>query len=138
MGALMIVQKPVSRVPILLHVVLHVVHRQCAVQPAGGVGLRAIPGAIAPHNRTGAGQEALSALGDTAVIDARRRESVPLGEEQRKPTPHAEAITPVVPVQPSDAASQVRAASRSSKTGPLRALASRMIVRMQPSQLLPR
>jgi hypothetical protein len=95
------------------------------------------PAAIAGHDRTRPSQDPLGVLGAAAIVGAGGREAAARGQGQGMAAAHADPITPIRPVHWSWPASQVRAASRSSKVRPWRVPSSRMMVRRQRSMLPP-
>jgi hypothetical protein len=130
-----VVEEGVPGARVQLDVVRHADGGEDLFQPVGGAPGEAVAGAVAAHDRAGAGQHRLGVgvLAGGAVVDAGGLEAVAGGEQQREPAAMQNPMTPIIPVQSSRWVSQARTASTSSKVRPRPVAASRIIERRQPS-----
>ena len=76
---------------VFLDVVWYLVGLQGLAQAARGAAEHAVPGAEAAHDRAGPGEQGLSIVGHSSVVDARGVEAVAWREQQRESGAHAEA-----------------------------------------------
>src|SRR6266511_2582162 len=133
-GALVVVEERVPSLRVLLDVVVHPERLQDPVELLGGPPIGPVPAAVAADDGTGPRQDPLG-IGvprdPHPVVHARGRETVARASTSANPPPMQKPMTPILPVQPSWAASQDRTASTPSNALPLRARRSRPMERRQ-------